>query len=150
MLCVPTKALKGLFPPDSLCHSAPRWSSIPVHGDELVPHASFLRFRTASVARAQFGHSPLHCAAGSGRLEVAAILLASGAEPNAQREDGKAPLHLAAAAGSWGTVKALLQAGAALDAPDLVRIVLKSNTNRACGSGLVCPLLSPSCSNWRY
>ena len=56
---------------------------------------------------------PLHVAASKGHADIAAYLLARGAEPDAKDALGNTPLHLAAAKGHAETVEALLAGGAA-------------------------------------
>ena len=60
--------------------------------------------------------TPLHRTqslfAGGAANEVASLLLAAGAEPNARTDDGRTPLHSAASSGDAPMVGTLLQAGA--------------------------------------
>jgi len=58
------------------------------------------------------GESPLHTAAWAGEVEIAKLLLAAGADPNARDRDGSTPLHHAARNGPVEGVKLLLDHGA--------------------------------------
>ncbi len=60
----------------------------------------------------EYGRTPLHYAALNAQSEEVEILLAAGADPNAQDDDGWTPLHCAAQAVSPECTTALLQAGA--------------------------------------
>jgi cytohesin len=55
--------------------------------------------------------TPLHSAASASHADVAEILLAAGADPDARQEGGWTPLHAAAANGDATLVGALLAAG---------------------------------------
>ena len=55
---------------------------------------------------------PLHAAASSGNTAIAALLLESGADPNAEQTGQWTPLHSAAAGGHTAIVRLLLEAGA--------------------------------------
>jgi len=57
-------------------------------------------------------YTPLHAAAWRGHHQVAAVLLAAGADVGAKDSDGHTPLHKAAWNGHLSTVTALLAAGA--------------------------------------
>lgn len=69
----------------------------------------------------QTGSTPLHTAAGRGHTAVVELLLTSGANKEALRDDGWRPLASAAFAGHSGAVKALLDAGADREAAGPVR-----------------------------
>ena len=60
--------------------------------------------------------TPLHIAARFGREDLAPVLLARGADPNARDGQGDRPLHLAADYGEPGVAAVLLQSGAEVDA----------------------------------
>jgi RNA polymerase sigma factor (sigma-70 family) len=65
------------------------------------------------AARLSGGGTPLHVAAGRGENEVAALLIARGADLNARGgESAVTPLHTAAAGGHTDMAKALVTAGA--------------------------------------
>jgi ankyrin repeat protein len=69
--------------------------------------------RAAVCAATSTGYTPLHLACGQGRREVVPLLLAAGADVNAQTRDaGFTPLHSAVKAQSKSVVAALLAAGA--------------------------------------
>jgi len=58
------------------------------------------------------GITPLHLAAGNGRLEVVKLLLEHGADPNVQDHDGRTPLHFAVEGCYVDVVRVLLDHGA--------------------------------------
>jgi ankyrin repeat protein len=62
--------------------------------------------------------TPLHMAAAAGYASLAELLLAKGADANAEDGAGRTPLHLAAKGGSTGLVKLLLAKGANVNAQD--------------------------------
>ena len=64
------------------------------------------------------GNTPLHCAAGMGRKDIAGILVKAGASVNARDRRFETPLHKAAAAGRKETAELLLSCGADLNAVD--------------------------------
>lgn len=92
---------------------------------------SILKGKLASVTRLlerhpewiastnQYGATPLHLAAASGRLEIVELLLAYGADIQAQTSDGYTPLHTAAWRGRVAVVGCLLNHGALIDAVNL-------------------------------
>ena len=63
------------------------------------------------------GLTPLHRAAAEGHVKVIQLLLAAGAEVDAQNEDGWTPLHLAAAFGRANACELLIQHKAKIDRP---------------------------------
>lgn len=73
-----------------------------------------------------FGRTPLHNAVmdshelspDSNRSQIAAILLAKGADVNAKDKEGDTPLHLATRQGYWKTIEILIANGANLEAKD--------------------------------
>ena len=67
-------------------------------------------------ARAKFGYTPLHFAAGWGHAEAVNALLAAGADIHARDEDGNTSLHSAAGWGHAEAVNDLLAAGADIHA----------------------------------
>jgi ankyrin repeat protein len=72
----------------------------------------------ATGARSSEGFAPLHLAAFFGGADAVRLLLAAGADPNADDDNalGVRPLHSAAAVSDHGAVRALLDAGADPDA----------------------------------
>jgi ankyrin repeat protein len=66
----------------------------------------------------RLGRTALHYAANEGRLQDAAALLESGADPNARDDNGFTPLHFAAGAANHEVAKLLLAAGADVNAAD--------------------------------
>ena len=64
------------------------------------------------------GNAPLHWAACNGHRDVAELLLAAGADVNAEDHGGDAPLHDAAQGGHAGLVELLLHSGAHVNARD--------------------------------
>src|SRR5581483_1235523 len=84
-----------------------------------APTVRALLARGADVNTAQGdGMTALHWAAKNGDADLAATLLAAGANVRAtSRLGGYTPLHLAAAAGAAAVVDALLRADAGVDAP---------------------------------
>jgi len=73
-------------------------------------------------ARDTDGSTPLHCATWKGHPEVVALLLAAGADVNAQNQNehwGTTPLHAAAHADQAAIAQMLLDHGADLHAQDL-------------------------------
>lgn len=65
-----------------------------------------------------YAGAPLHAAAVQGHADVVALLLASGADPDARAEGGSTPLLLAAAGGHVEVVESLLARGADPQARD--------------------------------
>ena len=82
-----------------------------------------------------YGRTPLHYAAGDSRPSEVAILIAAGADINAQDDNGWTPLHFAAQASCSECTSALLQAGASTALQDsfgntaLSRAVFESKGN---------------------
>lgn len=73
-------------------------------------------------ARYTYSRTLLHEAAGHGNLAVVSLLLAAGADPNAEDKFGHRPLYSAANEhGTAAVVRALVQAGADPDARDRVK-----------------------------
>jgi ankyrin repeat protein len=62
--------------------------------------------------------SSLHSAIGARRLDLVAMLLARGADPNARAETGLTPLHSAAQDGATDIARALIDAGADVNVRD--------------------------------
>ena len=69
-------------------------------------------------ARDDDGGTPMHRAAGEGRVEIIELLYAAGANPNARDNRGRTPLHRAASDGKVTKVEALVAAGADINARD--------------------------------
>lgn len=72
-------------------------------------------------ARDKDGSTPLHCATWNGQLEVAALLIESGADVNAHNENdhwGTTPLHAAAHANQTAIAQLLIDHGADVNAAD--------------------------------
>ena len=63
--------------------------------------------------------TPLHLACRSGRNEIVALLLESGAEVDARTESGRTPLHVAASKNSLDVARLLIKHGAHTDVIDL-------------------------------
>lgn len=73
-------------------------------------------------ARDKDGSTPLHCATWKGHPEVAAVLLAAGADVNAHNNNGHwgtTPLHAAAHANQAAIAQLLIDKGADVNARDL-------------------------------
>jgi hypothetical protein len=67
----------------------------------------------------QNGSPPILVAAGNGHVEVVALLLKNGANPNATEKNLQTtPLHWACYKGHLKIVEILIQAGASINAPD--------------------------------
>ena len=64
------------------------------------------------------GGTPMHRAAGEGRVQIIELLYAAGANPNARDNRGRAPLHRAAYQGRTEAIDALVAGGADLNARD--------------------------------
>ena len=69
-------------------------------------------------ARDADGGTPMHRAAGEGRVEVIELLGAVGANPNTRDNHGRTPLHRAACHGRAESINALVAGGADLNARD--------------------------------
>jgi ankyrin repeat protein len=81
--------------------------------EELVRYLLGEEVRADPSAPRGNGFTPLHAAAMSGRTRICEVLLAAGADVNAQTSpQGYAPIHSAAFAGHLDTVKALIRGGA--------------------------------------
>ena len=77
------------------------------------------------------GLSPLHAAANAGQEEVAKVLLAAGAGPNAKQFFYKrSPAQVAAAAGCASVLRLLLAHGAAARVRDKSRLTLMHDAAR--------------------
>ena len=72
-------------------------------------------------ARAEYGETPLHMAAGSSNTVAVRLLVEHGADVNAQRRDRKTPLHLAASKGHIEIVKILTENKADVNVRDLYK-----------------------------
>jgi ankyrin repeat protein len=73
-------------------------------------------------ARDKDGSTPLHCATWKGHQDVAACLIAAGADVNAHNENdhwGTTPLHAAAHANQAGIAQLLINHGAEVNAKDM-------------------------------
>lgn len=73
-------------------------------------------------ARDKDGSTPLHCAVWKGQQRVVELLLAAGADANAQNENdhwGTTPLHAAAHANQAAIAQLLIDHGADVNATDL-------------------------------
>jgi len=66
----------------------------------------------------QSGRTPLHLAASRGHLDVARLLVESGADVDARSEFGYTPLHVAAMEGYLDVARLLVESGADVDARD--------------------------------
>jgi ankyrin repeat protein len=66
----------------------------------------------SAVARNAMRVEPLHSAAAARQIDVARLLLAAGADPNARQEGGFVPLHAAAQNGDEELARLLLEYGA--------------------------------------
>jgi ankyrin repeat protein len=80
----------------------------------------FLLKKTAKVeARCRAGRTPIHYACETDNAEIVRLLLAAGANAEAEtRGDTRRPIHLAAASGSVETIGVLYQHGVLMDARD--------------------------------
>jgi ankyrin repeat protein len=67
-------------------------------------------------AQTNYGVTPLHLAAVTGKDTTVTLLLEKGADIHAQQKDGNTPLHWAAYKGNDTTVKLLLEKGADIKA----------------------------------
>ena len=76
---------------------------------------------TFARCRTQHGRTALHAAAEKGHLEVAKVLLASGADFKATDKDGRTPLHKACERGCLAVGIMLLENKADVNAKDMVR-----------------------------
>ena len=68
--------------------------------------------------KGQWGRTPLHWAARNNHLELAKVLISSGAEVNAESNRGWTPLHSAAYYNSLELAKLLISSGAEVDVED--------------------------------
>ena len=68
--------------------------------------------------KGQWGRTPLYWAARNNHLELAKVLISSGAEVNAEDDGGWTPLYSAAAENSLATAQYLISSGADLEAKD--------------------------------
>ena len=96
------------------------WRSV----DEVLASTSDVLFpgdmtprRVTVDCRAVDGDTPLHVTAWRDDVQGAKLLLAAGADVNAQGDMGYTPLHVAVANGSVPMVTLLLEAGARTDVP---------------------------------
>jgi len=95
--------------PDSI-HAAAR------AGDLATVRALIEKDVKLALARDEAGGTPLHFAAGNGRIEVVSFLISRGADVNAADNNARTPLHAAAAADRDEVVGLLIEQKAALDA----------------------------------
>ena len=75
------------------------------------------RMRPGEVDGWEVGATPLHAAARNGRLDVAKLLLANGADINAQRRDGESALGEAAFNDRLEVAALLIQSGSKMNLP---------------------------------
>lgn len=88
--------------------------------DKDNPNAVAILFiaKGANINGATGKGSPLHGAASSGNLKMAALLIGKGAKVNARGQDGRSPLHSAAWNGKDKMVELLVSKGADVNAKD--------------------------------
>ena len=65
-----------------------------------------------------YGYTPLHWVAHYNQLELAKLLISSGAEVNAKNNDGRTPLHWAACNNSLTVAQLLISSGAEVNVKD--------------------------------
>eukprot|EP00300_Choanocystis_sp_HF-7_P026411 c2956_g1_i2.p2 GENE.c2956_g1_i2~~c2956_g1_i2.p2 ORF type:complete len:118 (-),score=13.86 c2956_g1_i2:590-943(-) len=68
----------------------------------------------------QDGHTALHIAVQSLELEIARVLIESGANPNTADNQGATPVHIAAKHGFLEVLELLTASGATINTPDIV------------------------------
>lgn len=95
----------------------------PIHlaviGSQLGTTDVFLKKAAKVDARCRAGRTPLHYACERDNAEIVRLLLAAGANVEAEtRGDTRRPIHLAAASGSVETIGVLYQHGVLMDARD--------------------------------
>jgi ankyrin repeat protein len=100
---------KAVFGQGDTIHGAAR------AGDLATVRALVEKDVKLALARDEAGRTPLHLAAGSGRADVAAYLVARGADVNAADNNAWTPLHAAAAADRDEAVRILIDGKAALE-----------------------------------
>ena len=101
---------KAVFGEGGTIHGAAR------AGDLAAVRALIEKDVKLALARDEAGRTPLHLAAGNGRADVAAYLVARGADVNAADNNAWTPLHAAAAADRDEVVGLLIEQKSALDA----------------------------------
>jgi hypothetical protein len=77
-----------------------------------------IRNINVNVKDDEYGRTPLHWAAWKGHIEIARLLLESGAKVNARSNNGFTPLHYAALEGHTNILHLLVENGADLEAQD--------------------------------
>ena len=100
---------KAVFEQDGTIHGAAR------AGDLAAVRALIERDAGLAGARDESGRTPLHVAAGSGRVDVASFLITRGAGVTAADNNASTPLHAAAAADQDDLVRILIDGKAALE-----------------------------------
>ena len=97
--------------------------------------------------------TPLHLAAGFNHLEIAELLLKSGADVNASDKGGLIPLHNAASFGHYDMTSLLISAGSDVNATDNFGFTVLHEAAKK-GRTLICALLidcgaDPGIQNWQ-
>jgi len=100
---------KAVFGQGGTIHGAAR------AGDLATVRALIEKDAKLALARDEAGLTPLHLAAGSGRADVAAYLVARGADVNAADNNAWTPLHAASAADQDEAVRLLIENKTALE-----------------------------------
>jgi ankyrin repeat protein len=110
-----------------------RFAEAVMKGDKFT--VSSLLETTPSLAHwksPEIGLTALHLAARNGRMEVAELLLAKGADVNAATSYGETPLYTAASNCRGEFVKLLLAKGANVNARSLAGTPLKAARQNSC------------------